>query len=449
MTGPAPRSGGPSRLPVYLTSAVLVRTADDGARVALVMLAAQRAHSPTLGGALVAALMIPHVAAAPVVGVLADSVRRRRLFHGGAVALYGAALVALAFLVGRADDAVVLALAVAAGCVAPLLTGGLTGLLADLLSKERLTRAFSADAVSYNLAGICGPAVAAALGTAVGAGAALAVLGAGAMTGGLLLFSLRLRPRSPEQTGPPGPAGPAGSPGHTGPGRLRAADLARGAVELVRNSPLRSVTWGSGVAQLGVGALPVVSVLLAAEYHAPWATGGLMTAFAAGALAGSLSYAYRPVGRHHPERVVLWGLPATGVPLPMVPWAGDAVAAAALFALAGFCTGPLFSALLASRERYAPPGARTQIFTLGAGLKSTFAAAGAGAAGALSGLGAVPLMLGTSVCQPAAGALALVLLTGRRPGPAGREAGPAGNAPQPSTSACSAWDTRGREPRRR
>ncbi|MFE1835000.1 MFS transporter [Streptomyces sviceus] len=443
MTGSAPRTGGPPPLPVYLTSAVLARTADEGARVALVMLAAQRAHSPTLGGALVAALMIPHVAAAPVVGVLADAVRRRRLFHGGAVALYGAALVALAFLVGTADDVVALALAVAAGCVAPLLTGGLTGLLADLLSRERLTRAFSADAVSYNLAGICGPAVAAALGTAVGAGTALAVLGAGAMSGGLLLFSLRLRPRVPGHAGLPGHDG---SPGPAGPGRLRAADLARGVAELVRNSPLRSVTWGSSVAQLGVGALPVVSVLLAAEYHAPWATGGLMTAFAAGALAGSLSYAYRPVGRDHPEHVVLWALPATGVPLALVPWAGDAVVAAALFAMAGFCTGPLFSALLASRERYAPPGARTQIFTLGAGLKSTFAAAGAGAAGALSGLGAVPLMLGAAVCQVAAGALALVLLAGRHTGPADRGAGPAESSPQPLPSAP---DTRAREPRRR
>ncbi|MET7686866.1 MFS transporter [Streptomyces sp. NPDC005483] len=397
---------------MYLTSAVLARTADEGARVALVMLATQRADSPTLGGALVAALMIPHVAAAPVAGFLADSVRRRRLFHGSAVALYGAALVALAFLVGTADDVVALTLAAAAGCAAPLLTGGLTGLLPELLSKERLTRAFSADAVSYNLAGICGPAVAAALGTLVGAGAALSVLGAGAMTGGLLLFSLPLRPRARRPTGA---------------GRPRPADLMRGVVELVRNPPLRSVTWGSSVGQMGVGALPVVSVLLAAEYHASWATGGLMTAFAAGALAGSLSYAYRPVGRHRPELVVLWGLPATGVPLAVVPWAGHAVAAAALFAVAGFCTGPLFSALLAGRERYAPAAVRTQIFTLGAGLKSTFAAAGAGAAGALSGLGAVSLMLGVAACQVIAGALAVVLLTGRRAGSNGSGAGPPGS----------------------
>ncbi|MEU2427325.1 MFS transporter [Streptomyces sp. NPDC007851] len=395
----APRTGAAPVLPVYLTAAVLARTADEGARVALVMLATQRADSAALGGALVAALMIPHVAAAPVAGALADTVRRRRLLHGGAVTLYGVALVALAVLVGRTHDSPVLLLAVAAGCVAPLLTGGLTSLLGELLTKERLTRAFSADAVSYNLAGICGPAVAAALGTAVGAGTALAALGAGAMAGGLLLFSLRLRPRDG---------------GRSHPRRLRPAELLQGGAELARNRPLRSVTWASSTGQMGVGALPVVTVLLAGEYHASWATGGLMTAFAAGALAGSLSYAYRPVGAHRPERVVLWGLLATGIPLATVPLAQHAVPAVGLFAAAGFCTGPLFSALLASRERYAPASARTQVFTLGAGLKSTFAAAGAAAAGALNGLGATALLLGTAACQVVAAALGLALLTGRR-----------------------------------
>ncbi|MGY4983043.1 MFS transporter [Streptomyces sp. 900105755] len=396
-TNTARRAGAAPVFPVYLTAAVLARTADEGARVALVLLATQRAGSPALGGALVAALMIPHVAAAPVAGALADSVRRRRLLHGGAVTLYGAALAALAVLVGRAYDPVALLLAVAAGCVAPLLTGGLTSLLGELLSKEQLTRAFSADAVSYNLAGICGPAVAAALGTAVGAGTALAALGAGAMTGGTLLFSLRLRPRA----GGRKPEGP-----------LQPTELLQGAVELARNHRLRSVTWASAVGQMGVGALPVVTVLLAAKYHASWATGGLMTAFAAGALAGSLSYAYRPVGQRHPEQVVLWGLLITGVPLAMAPLTRHAVPAAVLFALAGFCTGPLFSALLASRERYAPAAARTQIFTLGAGLKSTFAAAGAAAAGALNGLGAAALLLGTAACQVVAAVLGLALLAG-------------------------------------
>ncbi|MEV5440858.1 MFS transporter [Streptomyces sp. NPDC052682] len=401
---------GPSALPVYLTAAALARTADGGARVALVMLTAQRSGSPALGGALVAALMIPHVAAAPVAGALADSVRRRRLFHGGGISLYGVALAALALLVGRADDLVVLTLAAAAGCVAPLLTGGLTSLLGEMLPKERLTRAFSADAVSYNLAGILGPAAAAAGGTATGAGVALAVLGGSATAGGLLLFSLRLRSRTSARA-------PRSRP--------RPAELLRGAAVLVRNRPLRSVTWASGVGQLGIGALPVVTALLARDHHAPWATGGLMTAFAVGALAGSLGYGFRPLGEHRPERVVLWGLLATGVPLAAVPWIGHAVAAAALFAAAGFCTGPLFSALLASRERYAPAAVRTQVFTLGAGVKSTFAAAGAAAAGALNGLGAGPLLLGIAACQLAAAALGRALLTGGRTDQATAEAGPA------------------------
>ncbi|MEU9393671.1 MFS transporter [Streptomyces sp. NPDC048324] len=420
MTRPTARTGGSSSLPAYLTSAVLARTADEGARVALVMLASQRADSPALGGGLVAALMIPHVAAAPVAGVLADSVRQRRLFHAGAVALYGAALVALALLVGVSDDVVVLALAVTAGCVAPLLTGGLTSLLGELLSKERLTRAFSADAVSYNLAGICGPAVAAALGTTMSAAVALALLGAGAVTGGLLLFSLPLRPRAEEQALSR---------------RLGPADLVRGAAELTRNPPLRSVTWGSSVGQMGVGALPVASVLLAAEYNASWVAGGLMTAFAAGALVGSLSYAWRPVGRRRPERVVVLGLLTTGIPLSLVPWTGQPVPTAGLFAVAGFCTGPLFSALLASRERYAPSAVRTQIFTLGAGLKSTFAAVGAGVAGALGGLGAAPLMLEAAACQVVAAALALTLLTGRHAERTESEADAAEEAPRCSPSA--------------
>nr|AOZ61189.1 hypothetical protein [Streptomyces sp. KIB-H033] len=62
--------------------------------------------------------------------------------------------------------------------------------------------------------------------------------------------------------------------------RPRPADLLSGAAVLVRDRPLRPVTWASGVGQLGVGALPVVSVLLARRYDDPWATSGPMTAFA-------------------------------------------------------------------------------------------------------------------------------------------------------------------------
>nr|WSY58121.1 hypothetical protein OG999_11225 [Streptomyces sp. NBC_00886] len=74
------------------------------------------------------------------------------------------------------------------------------------------------------------------------------------------------------------------------------------------------------------------------------------------------------------------------------------------------------STLLTARERYAPPPLRTQIFALGAGLKSTAAAAGAAGIGALGGLGAAPLLGMAAAAQMVAAGLGAVLLThGRTP----------------------------------
>ncbi|WP_051740497.1 MFS transporter [Streptomyces xylophagus] len=389
-------------LACYLGVAIPARLADEGARVALVLLALAREHSASLGGLLVAALMVPHVVAAPVAGVLADRVRHRRLFHGLGLAAYGTGLAATAWALGRLPTPFVLFLVLAAGCCAPLVTGGLTSLLAELLPERALTRAFSIDSTTYNLAGILGPALAATLATTIGPGAALFTLGAAALTGACAVALLRLptRPRSK----------------HRATAALRPAVLAAGAREIAHNSPLRSVTWASSIGQIGIGALPVITALLATERHAGWAAGGLMTAFAAGAMAGSLTYAVRPWSRTRPERVVLLCLPLTALPLALAACVPGMAPTTALFALAGWATGPLFSALLIARERYAPQPLRTQIFTLGAGLKSTAAAAGAAGIGALGGLGAAPLLGLAASAQIVAAGIGAVLLThsGRR-----------------------------------
>ncbi|MGW5770493.1 MFS transporter [Streptomyces longwoodensis] len=391
---PVVRSGGERWLLVrYLQVALLARLACEGARVALVVLAVDRTGSAGFGGALVAALLVPGVVAAPLAGALADRVRRRRLFHAGCLVLHGAGLVAVAGTAGRAPTGLVLAVAGAAGCCTPLLTGGLTSLLGDLVASTARGRAFSLDAVSYNLAGIAGPALASALAATADAGLALAALGAAAVVGGVLVLALPLRPR---------PGGRA----------LRAADLGAAAALLLRDRPLRSLTWASAVGQFGIGALPVVCVLLAGRYATPWAAGGLMTAMALGSLAGSLVYAWRPWGVRRPERTVAVMLLATGVPLAAVAAVPGVALALGCFALAGCCTGPLFAALLAGRDRYAPEAARTQVFTLGASLKSTFAAGGAALAGACQTAGPVRLALAVAGCQALAAALGAVLLGG-------------------------------------
>ncbi|MFF0142342.1 MFS transporter [Streptomyces sp. NPDC005227] len=318
----------------YMQAALLARLASEGARVGLVLLAVDRTRSAGFGGAMVAALLVPSVVAAPLAGALADRVRRRRLFHAGCLVFYGTGLAAVADLAGRAPALVVLAVAGAAGCCTPLLTGGLTSLLSDLLPPTARARAFSLDAVSYNLAGIAGPALASVLAVTTSSAFAVVALGAGAAAGGLLVFALPLRPR------------PGQSPG------VRTADLGNAAVLLLRNPPLRSLTWASGVGQFGIGALPVVCVLLGARYQAPWAAGGLMTAMAFGSLIGSLAYAWRPWGSRRPEWTVIVMLFATGVPLAAVAGMDSATAAFGGFVLAGCCTGPLFAALLAGRDRY-------------------------------------------------------------------------------------------------
>ncbi|MEV0428651.1 MFS transporter [Micromonospora sp. NPDC050495] len=397
--------GGRARgaLARYTAGAVLVRLADEGARVALVLLAVERTGSAGYGGLLVAALMVPHVLAGPVVGAIADTVRRRRLCYCLTLLGYGGALLA-AVLSAAVSRPLSVALVVLAGCLAPIMLGGLTSLLRDL-APDRLDTAFGLDATSYNLAGIAGPAIAAVTAGPAGATAATVVLVALVAVGTLVLSTLPIRDR-PARVHRHGAAG-------------RRAPL--GAVPLLWRRPrLGAVTLASSVGYLGVGALPVVAALLAARFHHTAYTGLFLAAASLGGLAGSLWYARFPIRSRPPERVVLASLLVMAVPFALVPLAPSVWVTLPLFVLVGVLNGPLFCAVLAVRDQEAPPAAHTQVFTIGAGLKTTSAAAGSALAGAVTGAGVGVLLLGIAACQ-ALGAVAgaAVLATPRRRQPVG------------------------------
>lgn len=402
----SPLAGGarPGVLARYTATAVLVRLADEGARVALVLLALERTGSAAFGGVLVAALMVPHIVAGPVVGAVADAVRRRRLFYCLALLGYGGALVA-AVVSAAASPPLSVALVVLAGCLAPIMLGGLTSLLRDL-APDRLDTAFGLDATSYNLAGIAGPAIAAATAGAAGATAATIVLAGLVALGALVLSTLPIRDR------------PARAHRDAAAGRRNPL----GAVPLLWRRPrLGAVTLASSVGYLGVGALPVVAALLAGRFHHTAYTGLFLTAASLGGLAGSLWYARFPIRSHPPERVVLACLLAMAVPYALVPVAPALWLVLVLFVLVGVLNGPLFCAVLAVRDREAPPAAHTQVFTIGAGLKTTAAAAGAALAGAFTGSGVGVLLLGIAACQAlgaVAGAAVLRLPLAGQPGAA-------------------------------
>lgn len=385
-------------LPRYLLAAVLVRLADEGARVALLLLALARTGDPALGGLLVAALLVPHVLAAPAVGLLTDrSARPRRVLATAALG-FGTALAGAALALGVLPPVAVAAVLLLGGCCGPALTGGLSSQLRGLVPAPSLPRAFGADATSYNLAGIAGPALAAALAGLLGPAGAVVALGACAGLGALLLATLPL-------------------PASRAPERGRGPGLLAGAAALVRDPVLATTTATSSLAQLGAGALPVVAAVVTTRAGVPHAAGLVLTALAVGALLGSLAWTWRPARPGAAAAVVVLGLVASGLPLAAAAGATDRVALlVALVGLSGVGLGPSTGALFTVRRTRAPEDVQAQVFTLAAGLKVSVAAAGAALGGLLAGLpGPVLLLLlgGWPVVVGLGGLVALAVLRGR------------------------------------
>jgi predicted MFS family arabinose efflux permease len=377
----------------YTAAAALARLADEGSRMALLLLVLGDGHSAAFGGLLIAALMVPHVLAAPLIGGLADRVRRRRPLYLAGLLGYAWCLAGAAFCVGPAPPAA-FALAVLAGCFAPLLIGGLTSLLGEL-ARDRLQRAFGLDATSYSVAGIAGPALAAVVAEAAGGIWAVVALSAACTGSAVLVGTLPIPERRPDH-------------GHGPRDRTRALSA------LWRRPALAAVTAGTTLSQFGMGALPLVTALLAAGLHDTALTGVALSAMAAGNLAGSLAYARFPIRRWRPESVVLVCLFVSALPFAMLPLIPGRWSTLALFATAGLLDGPLFASLLLVRDREAPADVRTQIFTIGAGLKVTAAAAGAALAGVATGMGAPGLLIAVAFSQVLAGAVAAAFLAGGR-----------------------------------
>jgi MFS family permease len=401
-----------ARLVHYAVGSVLVRLADEGARVALALLALDRTGSPAVGGALVAALLIPHVVAAPVIGMLADRSSRPRYLVAGAALGFAIGLAVAAVGLGRLPLALVVLALLAGGCCGAALTGALTSQLPDLVAAARLPRAFGLDSLTYNGAGIAGPAVAAIAAGATSPAAATFVLAGCATVGGAVIAVLP----TPRRVS----------------ARARRSYVLAGVRLIRRDRVLSVVTAATSIGQLGLGALPVIAAVIAEHQHSSAVAGSLLTTFAAGGLVGSLVWTWRPARPEHATAVVMIGLAGVGLPLVVAAWTSSSVVIAALFALAGFSNGPLFGALLMTRNDRAPAQLRGQVFTLGAGFRITSTAAGAALGGVVaSDLSVAALLVLAGGCSLLAAALGQVLL--RRN--AGGDAQPTQPAPRPSVAA--------------
>ena len=351
-------------LAALFSASTTARLANEAARVAMVLLVLARTDSPALAGTVVGALTLPALVTGPLLGAWLDRTpRRRSVFVANQLLLLGA-LVGLLAVTGRAPSYVVVLLGLLAGLTAPVLTGGFTGLIPPLVPVPLLRQAYGAEATSYNVAGVAGPALAGALTAVAGADVAVGV------TAALSLLALLAVIRVPM------PA-PVVDPDR--PGLLRT--VATGVRLLATVPALRAVTVVTTVSFTGIGALPVVLPLLAVELGQDAAAGGaFFSAFALGALGGSLAMASR-APKTGPMRMAFLGTAGLGLAFAAVAAAPGFAVALVLIVIAGALEGPVLASTLAVRAAHSPADMQTQVVMTAASLKFGGFAVGSALAG--------------------------------------------------------------------
>jgi hypothetical protein len=266
--------------------------------------------------------------------------------------------------------------------------GGLSSFVTEKIPDER--RAYAMDALAYNLGAVIGPAAVAAA-TALGSARAATLLMAGfALLGSLATVPLRLSPLA----------------GHHETSSFLGT-IAAGFRHIATHRPLAVITASGTLSQFGAGGLTIAAVALSISRTGEAGQGPvIVTAFAVGGLLGAL-WNSRRQSRRAPEWVMGAGFAATGVFTVLAVldlgtwWAAAAIGASGLF------TASSSAAMLLIRKQQSPPALRSQVFTVGAGLRAAAAAAGAATAGLAAGVGAETLIVAIGVVWIASGAMLL------------------------------------------
>lgn len=371
----------------YLIAATPPRLAVGGITVALPVLAVEVLGDVAVGGLLAAAALGPSIVAAPVAGAMLDRSRRPGALVAGAGAAMVAAFTVAAFL-GPVPVWLAAVALVLAGTTTPFVFGGLSSFVTEGIPDER--RAYAIDALAYNLGAVIGPAAVAAA-VALGSARAATLLMAGfALLGVIGILPLRLHPLA----------------GSRAP-RSMLTMIAAGFRHIALHRPLAVITASGTLSQFGSGGLAIAAVALAVSRTGDPAEGPIIvTAFAIGGLLGALWNSRRP-SRRAPEWVMGAGFAATGVFTVLAAIDVGPTWAIAAIGVSGLFTASSSAAMLLIRKQQSPPSLRSQVFTVGAGLRAAAAAAGAAVAGVAAGVGAEALIVAIGVVWIASGAMLL------------------------------------------
>ncbi|MEV0094123.1 MFS transporter [Streptomyces sp. NPDC050738] len=380
----------------YAAGAALARTGDEMSGPALLLAGLAATGSASAASTLLAGLMVSAAVGGPVFGMLLDRAERPGRLLAGALGGYAGALVVILAMLGRAPVAATVLVAAGAGLLGPALSGGWTAQLPGAVSPERLPRANAVDAMTFNVAGLLGPAAAGLVASLAGAPAGVAVAAA------LICCAL------PAAWGLPRT--------RTRESRAPRASPTAGFRAVLHSRPLARATVTSVLSCLSEGMLVACCPLLGAQVLGGAGRGALLLSLVAvAALAANAAITRSPRVMASPDQVIRVSALALGTALTVAATLQPVLLIAAV-TLAGAAQGPQLTALFAVRHRESPDHLRGQIFTTGASLKITGFAIGAGVAGPLATWSLPGALLAAAGMQLLPMAVALCI-RGRRPVP--------------------------------
>jgi MFS family permease len=331
------------------------------------LLVIERTGSLTLAGLVVGAETLAGALTGPFLGAWLDvTASRRRLLVLDRV-VTTLALVAILALAGHAPDWLLVVVAGLYGTTTPLSSGAFSSVLPEVAGADLLGIANTFEATSINTAFIIGPALAGVIAGLAGAAEVLLVqIAVGVVLGAMIVgdetFELR-----PEQDG-------------SAPSRIRHA-VEEGLSSLWRIAPLRwntlvGMIYVTGWGMLNVG-FPAYAVKVGSGAHS---SGYMWAAVAVGSMGSA--FALRGVVRRLRARHLIGGsFLMMAVSAAVWPLAGGLAAALALICLTGALEGPSLVALIAVRQRQAPPHLRGQVFSTASSVDAAAVALGAAVAG--------------------------------------------------------------------
>jgi hypothetical protein len=183
------------------------------------------------------------------------------------------------------------------------------------------------------------------------------------------------------------------------------ATIAAGFRHIATHRPLAVITASGTLSQFGSGGLAIAAVALSVERSGGAGEGALVvTAFAVGGLLGALWNSAQPV-RLRPELTMGAGFAATGVFTVLAAIDVGTAWTIAAIGVSGLFTAASSSAMLLIRKQQSPATLRSQVFTVGSGLRAAAAAAGAAVAGLAAGVGAEVLIIAIGAIWIASGAM--------------------------------------------